>query len=74
MVSVGGLVGGVVWVILVLVPVRGPPARAFALQTVRRAETWGVIIVLQSSGAAHLGVDNLNVVRDVGHLLDGHRG
>ena len=30
--------------------------------------------VLQSSGAVHLGVDNLGVVRHVGRLLDGHCG
>ena len=35
---------------------------------------WGVILALQSSGAVHLGVDNLSVVRLVGRLLDGHRG
>ena len=29
-------------------------------------------MALQSSGAVHLGVDNLNVVRHVGRLLDGH--
>ena len=29
---------------------------------------------LQSSGAAHLGVDNLGVFRHVGRILDGHRG
>ena len=34
----------------------------------------GVILVLQSSGAVHLGVDNLGVVRHVGRLLDGHHG
>ena len=39
-----------------------------------RAEMWGVILVLQSSGAVHLGVDNLDVVRHVGRLLDGHPG
>ena len=33
-----------------------------------------VILALQSSGAVHLGGDNLNVVRHVGRLLDGHRG
>ena len=32
---------------------------------------WGVILALQSSGAVHLGVDNLGVVRHVGRLLDG---
>ena len=35
---------------------------------------WGVILALQSSGAVHLGVDNLGVVRHVGRLLDGSRG
>ena len=29
---------------------------------------------MQSSGAVHLGVDNLGVVRHVGRLLDGHHG
>ena len=44
------------------------------LQSVQRAEMWSVILALQSSGAAHLGVDNLGVVRHVGRLLDGHHG
>ena len=44
------------------------------LQSVQRAEMWGVILALQSSGAVHLGVDNLGVVRHVGRLLDGHPG
>ena len=35
---------------------------------------WGVILALQSSGAVHLGVDNLSVVRHVGRLLDGRCG
>ena len=34
----------------------------------------GVILALQSSGAVHLGVDNLGVVRHVGRLLDGCPG
>ena len=34
----------------------------------------GVILALQSSGAVHLGVDNLGVVRHVGRLLDGRPG
>ena len=38
-------------------------------QSVQRAETWGVILALQSSGAVHLGVDHLGVVRHVGRLL-----
>ena len=40
-------------------------------QSVQRAELWGVTLALQSSGAVHLGVDNLGVVRHVGRLLDG---
>ena len=32
------------------------------------------ILALQSSGAVHLGVDNLGVVRHVGRLLDGRPG
>ena len=35
---------------------------------------WCVILALQSSGVVHLGVDNLNVVRHVGRLLDGRIG
>ena len=41
------------------------------LQTVRRAELWGVILALQSADAVHIGVDNLGVFRHVGRLLDG---
>ena len=44
------------------------------LQSVQRAEMWGVILALQTSRAVHLGVDNLGVVRHVGRLLDGCRG
>ena len=44
------------------------------LQTVQRAELWGVILALQSSDAVHVGVDNLGVVRHVGRLLNGHHG
>ena len=43
-------------------------------QSVQRAEMWGVILTSQSSGAVHLGVDNLGVVRHVGCLLDGRPG
>ena len=35
------------------------------LQTVQRAEMWGVVLALQTSRAVHLGVDNLGVVRHV---------
>ena len=41
------------------------------LQTVQRAELWGVILALQSAEGVHIGVDNLGVVRHVGRLLDG---
>ena len=56
-----------------------PSCRGFCsvpgpLQSVQRAEMWGVILALQTSGAVHLGVDNLGVVRHVGRLLDGCRG
>ena len=44
------------------------------LQSVQRAEMWGVILTLQTSGAVLLGIDNLGVVRHVGRLLDGCRG
>ena len=44
------------------------------LQTVQRAEMWGVVLALQSSRAVHLGVDNLGVVRHVDRLLRGCRG
>ena len=44
------------------------------LQTVQRAELWGVILALQASCGVHLGVDNLNVVRHVGRLLDNNLG
>ena len=44
------------------------------LQSIQRAEMWGVIWALQSSGAVHLGVDNHGVVRHVGRLLNGHHG
>ena len=40
------------------------------LQTVQRAEFWGAIVALQAYWPCHLGIDNLNVVRCVGRLLD----
>ena len=56
-----------------------PSCRGFCsvpgpFQSVQMAEMWGVILALQSSGAVHLGVDNLGVVRHVGRLLDGRPG
>ena len=42
------------------------------LQSVQRAEMWGVILALLSSSAVHLGVDNLGVVSHVkGHADEG---
>ena len=41
------------------------------LQSVQRAELWGVILALQANDGVHLGVDNLSVIRHVGRLLDG---
>ena len=43
-------------------------------QSVQRAELWGVILALQVSRGVHLGVDNLNVVRCVGRMLDNNLG
>ena len=43
------------------------------LQTVQRAELWGVIAALQASRPVHLGVDNANVVGHVGRVLAGRK-
>ena len=40
------------------------------LQTVQRAEFWSAIIALQAYWPCHLGIDNLNVARSIGRLLD----
>ena len=40
------------------------------LQTVQRAEFWGAILALQAYWPCHLGIDNLNVARAIGRLLD----
>ena len=40
------------------------------LQTVQRAEFWGAILALQAYWPCHLGIDNLNVARSIGRLLD----
>ena len=40
------------------------------MQTVQRAEFWGAIVVLQVYWPCHLGIDNLNVARSIGRLLD----
>ena len=40
------------------------------MQTVHRAEFWGAIIAMQAYWPCHLGIDNLNVARSLGRLLD----
>ena len=40
------------------------------LQSVQSAEFWGAIVALQAYWPCHLGIDNLNVVRSIGSLLD----
>ena len=44
------------------------------LLTVQMAQFREVVLALQATNAFHLGVDNLNVVRHVGRLLDGLSG
>ena len=40
------------------------------MQTVQRAEFWGAIVALQAYWPCHLSIDNLNVARRKGRLLD----
>ena len=40
------------------------------LQTVQRAEFWGAILVIQAHWPCHLGIENLDVARTIGRLLD----
>ena len=40
------------------------------LQSVQRAEFWSATVALQAYWPCHLGIDNLNVVRSIGRLLD----
>ena len=40
------------------------------MQTVQRAEFWSAIIAMQAYWPCHLGIDNLNVARCIGRLLD----
>ena len=53
---------------------RGHCSVSGPLQSVQRAEFWGVMLALQAADAVHLGVDNLGVARHVGRLLDGNSG
>ena len=39
------------------------------IQSVQRAEYWGVILALQAYSGIHIGIDNLNVLRGVASLL-----
>ena len=48
----------------VFLPVSG------VMQTVQRAEFWGAIVAMQAYWPCHLGIDNLNVARTIGRLLD----
>ena len=43
------------------------------LQSVQRAELWGVVLALQGAVRVHLGVDNLNVVRHVAPIISGRK-
>ena len=40
------------------------------MQTVQRAEFWSAIVAVQAYWPCHLGIDNLNVARCIGRLLD----
>ena len=40
------------------------------MQTVQRAEFWYAIVAMQAYWPCHLGIDNLNVARSIGRLLD----
>ena len=40
------------------------------MQTVQRAEFWGAILAMQAYWPCHLGIDNLDVARSIGRLLD----
>ena len=40
------------------------------LQTVQRAEFWGALLAMQAYWPCHRGIDNLNVVRSIGRLLE----
>ena len=40
------------------------------MQTVQRAEFWSASLALQAHWPCHLGIDNLNVARTIGRILD----
>ena len=39
------------------------------IQSVQRAECWGVILALQAYSGIHIGIDNINVLRGVAKLI-----
>ena len=43
------------------------------MQTVQRAELWGVLVALQGRIRMNIGVDNLNVVNHVSRIISGRR-
>ena len=43
------------------------------LQSVQRAELWGVLVALQGCLRLHVGVDNLNIVNHLAGLISGRR-
>ena len=40
------------------------------LQAFQRAEFWGAIVAMQAYWPCHSGIDDLNVARTIGRLLD----
>ena len=40
------------------------------MQTVQRAEFWGAIVALQAYWPCYFGIDNFNVARSIGCVLD----
>ena len=66
-----GVIGMMMSVMVLVSACRGFCSVPGPLQTVQRAELWGVILALQANDGVHLGVDNLGVVRHVGRILDG---
>ena len=51
-------------------PVGTPDQFPGVMQTVQRAEFWGAIIAMQAFWPCHSGIDNLDVARTIGRLLD----
>ena len=75
--GLGGINGGVTLVTLALLvwwmTLVGASALCLGFPDCSEGGVLGVVLALQASEAIHLGVDFLNVVRQVGRLLDGVR-